>query len=173
MLKPATLSLAVVLLGGCVFQLPSPAPQQPSNHPVDQAPRPSQLKFGDDVPGGWMHVSTVGKNAYQMQTGSFRFDSDTDGKSLAVVIARTVDLNTQKIFIFQWSVPTKDCIAGRGTLLMHDTKGDLGGHNEFVFGGGNMASNVAELICNVAEKVATDQQRKSEKKTKGTNKQPI
>jgi len=171
MLKPAALSLSFALLGGCVLQLP--APQQPPSPLPNQAKQPSQLKFGDEVPGGWLHVSTMDNNAYQVQAGSFRFDRDTDGKSLAVVIARSVDLSNQRIFIFQWSVATEDCISGRGTLLMHDMKGDLIGHNEFVFKGGNLGSNVAELICGVAVNEAGKQQRQPVKETKSPNRQPI
>ncbi|MNJ10048.1 hypothetical protein D3C77_42020 [compost metagenome] len=167
MLKPALLAFIAFSLTGCVLQLPAQsqpapqaAPQQPPSQPQASQPQPdNQLKFGDSVPGGWVHISTVGKNAYQIQERSFRFDKTTDGVSLAVVIARTVDLSTQGINIYQWSVPIEDCISGRGTLVIHDTKGNLFTQNDFVFGGGNVASLVAETICEVAVKAADEQQR--------------
>jgi len=56
---------------------------------------------------------------------------------------------------------------------MHDMKGDLIGHNEFVFKGGNLGSNVAELICGVAVNEAGKQQRQPVKETKSPNRQPI
>jgi len=56
---------------------------------------------------------------------------------------------------------------------MHNTKGDLIGHNDFVFGGGNLASSVAQLICEVAVKAAGEQERQPAKKTKNPNGQSI
>lgn len=145
-------------ISGCVLQVPAPsltAPAPASLTPPkqDSAFQSKPLETGDSV-DGWVQVATIDQNAYQVQEGSFRFDGDTKGNTLAVVIVRAFNLDSKDISLFQWSVPTDDCISGRGALVMHDTQGNLIGNNDFVFGGGTLASLMAETICGVAVKAA-------------------
>lgn len=152
------LCLYVAAATGCVLQIPAPAlsapaPAQLSQH-TSEAPKQKPLELGDNV-DGWIQVATIDQNSYQVQEGSFRFDGDTKGNTLAVVIVRAINLGTNDISLFQWSVPTEDCIANRGALVMHDMQGNLIGNNDFVFGGGTLASLMAETICGVAVKAAT------------------
>jgi hypothetical protein len=156
MTKFAVVLLMSAFTAGCVLQLPAPsaqAPAQLSPTPVSQPDPPKQPELGDSD-GGWVYVTTIDQNVYQMQEGSFRFDGDTKGNTLAVVVTRVINNRTRDITLFQWSVPTDDCIAGRGALVAHDMQGNLSGQNGFVFGGGNIASLVAETICGAAVKAA-------------------
>lgn len=158
MCKMAALFALSIAVSGCVLQLPSPVLSAPSPAPLaqskpDTALQSKPLNSGDSV-DGWVQIATIDQNAYQVQEGSFRFDGDTKGNALAVVIVRAINLHSKDISLFQWSVPADDCISGRGALVMHDIQGNLIGNNEFVFGGGTLASLMAETICGVAVKEA-------------------
>jgi len=154
---------------GCVLQIPSPAISTPAPARLSQheseAPKQKPIGVGDSV-DGWVQIATIDQNSYQVQEGSFRFDGDTKGNTLAVVIARAIDLATKDISLFQWSVPTEDCIANRGALVIHDMQGNLVGNNDFVFGGGSLASLMAETICGVAVKTATRLKEQQSKPTR-------
>lgn len=167
MRKSALIFLISIPIAGCVLQLPAPStsatpPAQLAPPQISQPKPPKLLEMGDSV-DGWVHISTIDQKAYQIQEGSFRFNGDTKGNTLAVVITRVVDQSSNDISLFQWSVPTEDCIAGRGALVAHEMQGNLIGQNEFVFGGGNLASLVAETICGVAVKAAKTLQQPAPK----------
>ncbi|WP_213941217.1 hypothetical protein [Pseudomonas sp. dw_612] len=160
------LCLYIAASAGCVLQIPSPAlpaptPAQLSQH-TSEAPKQKPLELGDSI-DGWVQVATIDQNAYQVQEGSFRFDGDTKGNTLAVVIVRAINLGSKDISLFQWSVPTEDCISNRGALVMHDMQGNLIGNNDFVFGGGTLASLMAETICGVAAKSAAQLKQQQSK----------
>jgi hypothetical protein len=159
---------------GCILQLPAPestpisepAPAhqiRTDSQPVPAQPSQSEPKANTD----WVEVGSAENLAYQIKRGSFRFDRDTSGNYLAVLMGRQIDLTTKDVYFVQWTVRAQDCGIEHGSIYAYGMDGKVLWSNDFVFSGGTIAATIAEAICLLARDAAgVDSQQPAEKAPK-------
>lgn len=76
-----------------------------------------------------------------------------------IAIGRIIDSNSQQVIAEQWFVTANACISKRGYLMTLDFDGKLKHRNEFVFGLGTVASDIAEVMCTVAKESGKHKQK--------------
>ncbi|MBT9571076.1 MAG: hypothetical protein IV106_08205 [Pseudomonas umsongensis] len=167
MRKAALIPFLATMLSGCILQLPAP---EPSSESPKVAATPSKAELPKPQPEisniGWTDIGSVDEYRYQIQDGSFRFDKNSNGTALAVVIGRRIITTSQDILLLQWSVSAQDCVNERGSITVYDVNGNPSFQNDFVFGGGTLASIVAETVCAAAMKAAETIQEPTKKTSK-------
>jgi len=104
----------------------------------------------------WVYSSGNNENSFYMKKRSFEIASNKKGEQIALVIGRVIDLKTNLISLEKWYVKTKDCYASQGLIVTTTLAGEYKFENEFIFGGGSIASANAELICKVLAQTIKD-----------------
>ena len=109
----------------------------------------------------WMFVARSGTSLYEVRTGSFEhvLTADHEPASIALFRISGLDGANRNIKFVRLYVRPADCNAGFGKLGETDVNGNLTDQNDFVIGGGNVASSLAEFICMAESQV----QQKSQK----------
>ena len=98
----------------------------------------------------WVEVASTPDTAWAIKPGSFS-QGVTDGKRpMAYVIGRFSDKSRNRVDINRWYVLLSDCNREMGELVTLDLKGAFLFSNDFAFGAGNIASKIAETICQVS-----------------------
>ena len=98
---------------------------------------------------------------WDVQPGSLEFSKTVGGTSIAVVIGKVSDAKTGKINLYKWYVSANDCQTKMGKVVSLGISGEYIFENDFVFGSGNVASSMAEAICNAADYVINERAKKS------------
>ncbi|WP_353180927.1 hypothetical protein [Salinisphaera sp. T5B8] len=111
---------------------------------------------------GWITVATTDEGgAWEAQAGSLNLTKNRGDTLIAVVIGRVTQSGTNTVSLYKWYVPVKDCAAGNGTIVSLNISGEYEFENDFVLGGGNVASAIAAAICGAAKQAAENAQKKS------------
>jgi hypothetical protein len=99
----------------------------------------------------WVTISSNQSAIYDALAGSLQhsFTAQTKDPIVAVTIRVTVRESRQVLFERNY-VRVADCQAGQGKIVTVDLNGRAKYDNDFIFGGGNSASNIARVICEVA-----------------------
>jgi len=87
------------------------------------------------------------KNIYHAKAGSLRISNNK-----VIVIGKVADTLRNTIKLEKWSVPLSHCRNQMGKISWYKIDGKYIGASDFVFGSGNVASGIAEVICNAALK---------------------
>jgi hypothetical protein len=97
----------------------------------------------------WITISNTAMGRYDAQAGSLERTTNLRG---VPIVALTLRLRKPDGLIsFERNyVSVQDCSDGNGKLVTVNLNGVVLYSNDFLFGGGNVASNIAELICEVA-----------------------
>lgn len=99
----------------------------------------------------WVTVSRPkGGGSYDVQVGSFNIGRNDGGEPIALVTMRYVAPGARSITFEKDYVTLKHCAAGQGNLVTMYLTGVYNYHTEFIIGGGNSASVIAEFICGLA-----------------------
>lgn len=98
---------------------------------------------------GWFEVtkSPDGDTTYAFKLHTSQHTQDTKGVPITAVVGRIVHNAANKIEIVQFYVTDADCIKGYGNLVLTDINGNLKGAAPFADGGGNIAGDIAGLVC--------------------------
>jgi hypothetical protein len=109
----------------------------------------------------WMFVARSGTSLYEVRAGSFEHVLTAEQDPAAIALFRVSDFDgaNKKITFVRLYVRPADCNAGFGKLGGTDVKGNPTDQNDFVIGGGNIASSLAEFICMAESQI----QQKSQK----------
>lgn len=112
---------------------------------------------------GWIHVASSKNNdsKWEAQKGSFEFSKTKNGTPIAVVVGKVTDNKTSNIDLYKWYVSATDCAKKMGKVVSTKVSGEFDFENDFVFGGGNISSAMAEFICSVADYVTSENNKKS------------
>ncbi len=108
----------------------------------------------------WIVTAGNAATEFSIQKGSFSVTRNKAGAEVAVVTARIVDKKTTEITLQKWYVAAADCAAGQGKLVTLSLSGEYRYENDFLFGGGSVASSNAKFICDV---LAYDREEKRKK----------
>lgn len=103
----------------------------------------------------WVKVSESNSTIFYIQEGSLRITENDGGVRVVVAIGKTEVKETRKLDGVQWYVPISHCRDRKGKLVITDTVGKYKSENDFVFGLGNVASSIAEIMCNIGLKLNT------------------
>lgn len=101
---------------------------------------------------GWVDIATnPDGSVWAAKSGSLEF-SETKGKTpIALVVGRVTNSKTSKIDLYKWYVSGTDCASEMGKIVSLNISGEYLFENDFVFGAGNIAAAMAELICGAAQ----------------------
>lgn len=102
---------------------------------------------------GWTPVAESSTDVYMIKTNSFDFDRANNGDLVEKVIGRSIDKSSDRVSLYQWYVPVADCKAGMGRFNILDMNGNVTGELDYVQNGGDVASEISDVICRVGEKI--------------------
>lgn len=115
--------------------------------------------FADD---GWVNIGVSEKNAvrYDIKKSSLEITKTKADIPIAVVIGRITTPKTSNVSVYKWYVSLQDCVNELGKVVSLDMAGDYQFENDFVFGGGNMAAAMGEMICGAAQSRFSENEKK-------------
>lgn len=97
----------------------------------------------------WFEVAVTDERLWEVQGGSFEESRTKGGDPIAVVISRVTNKSTKQIDLRKSYVPIAACEKRMGKVVTLDLDGKFRFENDFLFGGGTVASSMAEFICEV------------------------
>lgn len=106
---------------------------------------------------GWLTIALSKDGmSWQAKPGSLEFSKTKGGTPIAVVTGRVTEKSKSRITVEKWYVALSECVAEQGKLVTLKISGDFHYESDFVFGSGNVASGMAEMICAAAEQKAVE-----------------
>lgn len=113
-------------------------------------------------PTEWVTIAISRDNAaWDVQPSSLEFKKTREGVPVYVVVGRIRSGTNSRIDLYKWYVSVEDCNRGLGKVISLSISGDYRFDNDFVVGGGNIASSMAEAICESASFVREERAKKS------------
>lgn len=110
----------------------------------------------------WIGLASLGDGTkWEAKPGSFEFSKNKSGLPIAVLTGRVVNPKPSTIDLQKWYVTAGDCKNKMGKLITLSVSGDYQYENDFIYDGGNVASSIAQFICDVAAKSIKDADGKS------------
>ncbi|WP_370305728.1 hypothetical protein [Sinimarinibacterium flocculans] len=110
---------------------------------------------------GWVTVAASNDGTtWQAKSGSLEFTQTKGSTPIVVVTGRVTEKSGSRITVEKWYVPVSDCVKEQGTIVTLSISGEFKYENDFVFGSGNVASGMAELICGAAKQKAIEANNK-------------
>ena len=110
----------------------------------------------------WTNVATSKDGTkWAIQNGSFEFSKTKAGIPIAAVVGRISDPNRNSVSLNKWYVSAEDCSKRMGKVVTTNVSGEYRFESDFVIGSGNIASAMAEAICNVADYIIKQNNDKS------------
>lgn len=97
----------------------------------------------------WVKAAESETNIFYIQVGSSRITNNDDGVKVIAVNGKQSNNATKRITTVQWYVPIRHCLLKRGKLIVTDTVGKYLSEHDFIFGSGNIASSISEVICRI------------------------
>jgi hypothetical protein len=119
------------------------------------------LNGTDALARDWVLVTAAGSTTYEARDGTLEYLVASDQKPIAMLLFRVKDnVNQQTVFVRNY-VRIADCQTGFGKLVTTDVNGNPTINTDFVFDGGNVASEIAKAICTAHSEIQkTDGKRK-------------
>ena len=97
----------------------------------------------------WFAVAGTDESTWEVQNGSFEEVQTKGGELIAVVISRVTNKSTKRIDLRKTYVSLASCEKKMGKVVTLDLDGKFRYENDFLLGGGTVASGLAEFICEV------------------------
>lgn len=95
----------------------------------------------------WLPLSEGSTFKFEGRRGTLKFSTNRAGIPVVTAMGRSINKANSNIAFEQWYVTVAECQQGFGTLITTDLNGDVISQNQFVEGGGNVASTLAEMLC--------------------------
>lgn len=109
------------------------------------------LSFSASAESNWISIGESNDGLkWEAKPGSFEFSKNKNNVSIAVLAGRVVNSKTTDIRLYKWYVSASDCANKMGKLVSLNVGGEFEFDSDFMFGGGNVSSGIAEFICSVA-----------------------
>ncbi len=110
------------------------------------------LSFSASAGTNWISLGeTKDGLKWEAKPGSFEFSTNRNKVSIAVIAGRVLNSKTTDIELYKWYVSAADCSKKMGKLVSLSISGEYQFDSDFMYGSGNVASDIAEFICAVAE----------------------
>ena len=84
---------------------------------------------------------------WEVKPGSLELSKTKGQVPIVVVVGRVSNQSSRQITLSKWYVSIKDCEREMGKVVTLNLDGQYRFENDFVFGGGNVATAMAESIC--------------------------
>ena len=97
---------------------------------------------------------------WQAKSGSLQFLENNNGVPIFLVTGRANNEALSTIEFEKWYVSADDCKKRQGNIVTLDISGEFQYETHFVYGGGNVASGMAEFICESAIYVINEANKK-------------
>lgn len=105
-------------------------------------------------PSGWLRiVEGVDGSKLDGLAGSLKIIPGYSS-NLAELVVRRTPKKGDVVNLEKWRVPLSGCEAKMGAIYIAKIDGTILSESEFVFGGGNIASIIAETICKAATQIS-------------------
>jgi hypothetical protein len=102
--------------------------------------------MGDD----WVTIVAVEDGpSLELKSKSLEYEKTVGGTVVAMMTVR-MTASRQIIMLRKWYVSANDCAKEQGRIVVVNIFGEYMYESDFVFGGGNINSFIAELICDIA-----------------------
>lgn len=98
---------------------------------------------------GWHEVAATDSISWEIQSGSYEETQTKGGEPIAVVISRSTTKANKRIDLEKKYVSLANCRNGMGKIVTLNVSGKYEYENDFVIGGGTVATAIAEFICSV------------------------
>jgi hypothetical protein len=98
---------------------------------------------------------------YSGKKGSFEITTTKSGIEVAMIVGQTENKRDETVIYNKWYVSTSDCEAGIGKLVVLKIDGSFSFESDYVSGGKNVASTIADTICQIYRVSLEDRQGKS------------
>ena len=119
------------------------------------------LAAADAIAGDkWILITSSDTKTYEARVGSLGPVYTESGEPAAIILIRVFEIAPRRLTVVRHYVRIADCRAGFGKLGEADLSGRATHDWEFVFDGGNVASVIAQTICNGANLEAQEIQMK-------------
>jgi hypothetical protein len=97
----------------------------------------------------WYEVGSTDESIWEVQSGSFEETRTKGGDPIVVMISRVTNKSTKRIDLRKTYVPVASCEKRMGKVVTLDLDGKFRYENDFLIGGGTIASGLAEFVCEV------------------------
>jgi hypothetical protein len=109
------------------------------------------LLSGNAFAQEWTVISRSDTRTYEVRNGSLDIGhTQASREPVASIIVRARDERTRSVDFEMNYVRLTACVEGFGKLVTTDLNGTALYSNDFVLGGGNVASTIAGVICGAA-----------------------
>jgi len=95
----------------------------------------------------WLPVASTDGFIWEGRAGTRTYATTRSGTPALVAQGRIFDKKEKTYNFYKWYVTVEDCKAGFGKLITLKMNGDFSFENDFVEGGGNVASSLAAMLC--------------------------
>ena len=105
------------------------------------------------VANEWYPLAASRTHEFDLLKDSFRSgNGDRNGAPLIYITIRAINKSTRIISLERNYVTIEDCQDGYGKLVSTDLNGRVLYADDFMFGAGNVAARIAEVICSAEHK---------------------
>lgn len=96
----------------------------------------------------WVEIasSKMGRK-WELQKDSLELTKNQGEESIAVMNGRVMEADKIKTRVYKWYVSINDCNRKMGKLAILNTTGEFEHEQDFIFGGADISSVIAEKIC--------------------------
>ena len=104
-------------------------------------------------PSEWVQVAVNndGSGVWSAQQGSFKMHEENGGASYASVVMRIFIPATRRIFFLTNTISVTACNNKMGVMKSYNLDGSPLAYPEFVIGGGDSASQIAQVMCDAVQ----------------------
>lgn len=111
----------------------------------------------------WVVVTSSNINVYSIKKKSVVLEKTKGGTTVVVGLGRSKNIKSTTVSVFQMYVSVADCAKEGGLFVVTDLSGKITGESEFVYSLGTVASDMAELLCDVYKDTVPPPKPKSNK----------
>lgn len=111
----------------------------------------TSLSANADDPNWTKITSNNDGVVWYIKNGSLEFTATKNETPIALVVGRVNWGKNKKINLNKWYVSAEDCAQEMGKVVTLDIGGSYLFETDFVFKAGTVASNLAEVICGIAD----------------------
>ncbi|MVW77301.1 hypothetical protein [Pseudomonas xionganensis] len=97
----------------------------------------------------WFLIASSQDNtrSYSGKAGSLEITNTKNGSQVAIIIGQIEDKTNNTLQYNKWYVSVDDCKKESGKMALLDISGEYIDSIDFVLGGNNIASGIADVIC--------------------------
>ena len=104
--------------------------------------------FSAVMAADWVPLDNTDEMTWEGKAGSLKISTNNSNETVATAMGRFTGKD-RKVEFEQWYVRKKDCSRGAGKIVTTDLDGNFRFENDFLIGGGTVATSIAEMLCSI------------------------